>query len=84
MQTDMLAAAAARSDASISDCSTLEQAREAAQEGVARVPWQVIGAKGEEELATDALTVRCLQRDDGTLPETDSDAGALAYVARAY
>jgi prolyl-tRNA synthetase len=84
IQTDMLAAATQRRDAFISDCGTLEQAREAAREGVARVPWQVIGAKGEEELATEALTVRCLQRDDGSVPETDSDAGAFAYVARAY
>jgi prolyl-tRNA synthetase len=80
----MLAAAAARRDAFISDCSTLEQAREAGQEGIARVPWQVIGGKGEEDLATSALTVRCLQRDDGSQPETDYDAGAFAYVARSY
>jgi prolyl-tRNA synthetase len=28
--------------------------------------------------------VRCLQRSDGSLPETDDDAGALAHIARAY
>jgi hypothetical protein len=37
-----------------------------------------------EDLATSGLTVRCLQLSDGSLPETDHDAGALAYVARAY
>ncbi|HEV7418513.1 MAG TPA: hypothetical protein VGO30_01540 [Mycobacterium sp.] len=37
-----------------------------------------------EDLATSGLTVRCLQLSDGSLPETDHDAGALAYIARAY
>ena len=60
------------------------QAREVAQTGVARVPWEVVGATGEEDLAAGGLTVRCLQRSDGSLPESDDDAGALAYVARAY
>jgi prolyl-tRNA synthetase len=55
-----------------------------AQTGVARVPWAVLGVSGEETLASGGVTVRCLQREDGTLPDTDDDAGALAYVARAY
>jgi prolyl-tRNA synthetase len=80
----MLEAATARRDAFISDCTTLEQARDVAQTGVARVPWEVVGISGEQDLATSGLTVRCLQLSDGSLPETDHDAGALAYVARAY
>ena len=84
IQANMYEAAAARRAATISDCTTLEQAREAAQTGVARVPWDVVGTTGEQDLATSGLTVRCLQLDDGSLPETDDDAGALAYVARAY
>jgi prolyl-tRNA synthetase len=66
------------------DCTTLDAAHEVAQTGVARVPWAVLGVSGEETLASGGVTVRCLQRDDGTLPDTDDDAGALAYVARAY
>jgi prolyl-tRNA synthetase len=84
IQRDMLDTATARRDAFTSDCTTLDQARETAQTGVARVPWELVGASGEEDLAASGLTVRCLQRDDGTLPESDDDAGALAYVARAY
>jgi prolyl-tRNA synthetase len=84
IQRDMFEAATARRDAFISDCTTLDEAREAAQKGVARLPWEVIGESGEQDLATSGLTVRCLQRSDGSLPETDRDAGALAYVARAY
>ena len=44
----------------------------------------LVGTAGEQDLATSGLTVRCLQLGDGSLPETDDDAGALAYVARAY
>ena len=84
IQTDMLAAATARRDAFISDCTTLDAARDVAQTGVARVPWELVGAAGEADLATGGLTVRCLQRGDGSLPESDADAGALAYIARAY
>ena len=47
IQGDMLAAATARRDAFISDCATLDQAREVAQTGVARVPWASVGVAGE-------------------------------------
>ena len=84
IQAEMLEAAKARRDTLIADCATLDQAREAAQAGVARLPWELVGTSGEEDLATGGLTVRCLQLSDGSLPETDDDAGALAYIARAY
>lgn len=80
----MLDAATARRDAHIADCATLDEAGEAAQTGVARVPWDVVGVAGEEKLAAAGVTVRCLQRGDGTLPDGNTDEGALAYVARAY
>ena len=84
IQTDMFEAATARRNTFISDCTTLDQAREAAQAGVARLPWALVGASGEQDLATGGITVRCLQRGDGSLPNTDDDAGAVAYLARAY
>ena len=84
IQTDMLEAATVRRDAFIDDCATLAQARDVAQTGVARVPWEVVGPSGEEDLAASGLTVRCLQHNDGALPDTDDDAGAVAFVARAY
>jgi len=84
IQDDMFAAATARRDAAITDCATLEQAREVAQTGVARLPWELVGTTGEQDLATSGLTVRCLQLGDGSLPDTDHDPGVLAYVARAY
>lgn len=84
IQDDLLAAATARRDAVISECATLDEAREVARTGVAQVPWATIGDGGEADLAASGLTVRCLQRSDGSLPETDDDPGALAYIARAY
>jgi prolyl-tRNA synthetase len=84
IQVDMFEAATARRDAMITDCTTLEQAREVAQTGIARLPWELVGAVGEQDLATSGLTVRCLQLDDGSLPDTDHDPGVLAYIARAY
>ena len=55
IQTDMLEAATVRRDAFIADCSTLDQARDVAQTGVARVPWEALGPSGEEELAASGL-----------------------------
>lgn len=84
IQDDMLAAATARRDAVISECATLDEAREVAQSGVAILAWAAVGDAGEADLAASGLTVRCLQSGDGSLPETDHDSGALAYIARAY
>jgi prolyl-tRNA synthetase len=84
IQVDMLAAATARRDVVIFDCTTLDQVREAAQTGVARVAWACVGVSGEEALAAQSFTVRCLQRADETLPDADDDTDAVAYVARAY
>ena len=84
IQSDMLEAATVRRDAFIADCSTLDQARDVAQTGVARVPWEVVGPSGEQNFAASGLTVRCLQLNDGALPDTDDDTGAVAFVARAY
>lgn len=84
IQHGLLAAATARRDDFTADCTSLDEAREAAQTGVARIPWALVGPEGEAELATGGVTVRCLQRPDGGLVESDDEPDALAYVARAY
>jgi len=43
-----------------------------------------VGAEGEAELAQSGVTVRCLVRADGSLPDDDQEPELLAYVARAY
>jgi prolyl-tRNA synthetase len=76
--------ARARRDARTAEVATIEEAREAAQTGFARIPWATLGEAGEAELAKDALSVRCLQRPDGTVPEREDEPDVVAVVARAY
>ena len=84
MQTDMLDAATARRDAFISDCTTSTGAR-CRHRRVSRACRGRRSVSPENSASPpDGLTVRCLQRDDGALPDTDDDAGTIAYVARAY
>ena len=52
--------------------------------GFARLPWAAVGGAGEAELAQSGITVRCLQRADGTLPRADDEADLVALVARSY
>jgi prolyl-tRNA synthetase len=66
------------------DVATVDEAREAAQTGFARIPWSTLGEEGEAVLAADAVTVRCLQLPDGSVPEAEDDPAVVAVVARAY
>jgi prolyl-tRNA synthetase len=66
------------------DVKTLGDAIEAAQTGWARVPWSAIGAEGEAEANGKAVTVRCLFRADGTMPDSDDEPNLLAILARSY
>jgi prolyl-tRNA synthetase len=84
MQGDLLAAAAARRDERIAEVDGFDGAIEAAKEGFGRVPWEVVRGDGEDRLAVEGVTVRCLQRADGSLPDSDDEADLVAIVGRAY
>ena len=84
VQAELLAAATTRRDERTIECSTLEEIVEASQTGFARVPWSVVGDEGEKRLAESAVSVRCLQRTDGSVPESDDEPDLIAYCARAY
>ena len=84
IQAGLLAAATARRDERTTEVSTIAEALEAATTGFVRLPYSVLGEEGEDELAQAALTVRCLQRPDGSLPASDDEAELVAYVARSY
>jgi prolyl-tRNA synthetase len=71
-------------DARIVDVKTADDAVEAAATGWARLPWSELGTEGEARLAERSVTVRCLVRADGSLPETGDEPDVLAYCARAY
>ena len=74
----------AQREARTVDVATIDEAREAAATGFARIPWDTLGPEGELELAGGGVSVRCLQRADGSLPEHDGESGLTAYVARSY
>ena len=64
--------------------ASLEGAVDAAADGFAVLGWDSVGTEGEAQLAADGVSVRCLQRADGTLAESDDEPGLIAVVARAY
>ncbi len=84
VQAALYAAAADRQKERTAQVSTLADAASAAAEGFAVLPWDLIGPAGEEKLAAEGYTVRCLQAPDGSLPADENEAGLLAWVARAY
>ncbi len=61
----------------------MDEAREAAQTGFARVAWDTL-RPAEDDLAKDALTVRCLQRADSGVPLSSDEPGLTAVVGKAY
>jgi len=76
--------ALAQRDSRIEDVTTLDEARAAAENGWARLPWDAVGTDGEAALASGGVTVRCLTREDGSVPVSENEADLVAYVARAY
>jgi prolyl-tRNA synthetase len=62
----------------------VDEAIEAAQSGFARVPWSAVGIDGETKANQSAITVRCLVREDGSVPDSDDEAGMIAILARSY
>ncbi|MFI5054274.1 MAG: proline--tRNA ligase, partial [Acidimicrobiia bacterium] len=83
-QTALLAEALTLREARTADVDSLEAARDAAADGWARLRWDLVREDGEMELAQSGVTVRCLTRADGSLPETASESDLVATVARAY
>jgi prolyl-tRNA synthetase len=84
VQAALYAAALKLQAARTARVATVADAAGAASEGFAVLPWDVVGLDGEEKLASEGCTVRCLQAADGSLPGDENDAGLLALVARAY
>jgi prolyl-tRNA synthetase len=67
------------------DVGTVDEAIDAAQTGFARVPWGLVGeGEGESRLAEKSVSVRCLQRADGSVPTHRDEPDLVAVVGRAY
>ncbi len=84
IQQNLLDEAVGRQRKRTVEVASVDEAAEAAASGFARIRWDVLGAEGERRLGSDAFTVRCLQREDGSLPDEDDDGPLWATVARAY
>jgi prolyl-tRNA synthetase len=76
--------ALARREANTTDITGLAEAEAAVEGGWARIPWSAVGTEGEATLAQGGITVRCLARADGSLPDRDDEPDLVAYLARAY
>jgi len=62
----------------------VDDAATAGAQAWAKLPWAVLGEAGEATLAESGVTVRCLQRPDGTVPDNETEDDLVAYVARSY
>ena len=83
-QRETLAEATKARDARITPVRSMAEVPEAVSEGWATLDWNLLGPSGELELASAGITVRCLQRADGSMPESDTEPGLTAILARAY
>ncbi len=83
-QTALYTEALARQTDRTVEAQTVAEAAAAAAEGFAVVPWDAVGLAGEEALAAEGCSVRCLQAPDGSLPAGDEDTGLVAVVGKAY
>jgi prolyl-tRNA synthetase len=71
-------------EARTSDVTTVDEAIEAAGTGWARLPWSAVGVDGETKANAASVTVRCLVRADGSVPDSEDEPELIAYLARAY
>jgi prolyl-tRNA synthetase len=83
-QAELLAQAVALRDARTRPAESIDEARELAGEGFARLPWRAVGEEGEAQLAQAGVSVRCLLREDGEPVDDPGADGVDALVARAY
>jgi prolyl-tRNA synthetase len=84
-QDELLAQATERREQRTADCTTFDEVVEAAKAGWARIGWDALGRdEGEARLAEHTVTVRCLNRPDGSLPAEEDEPDLVAICARAY
>jgi prolyl-tRNA synthetase len=84
MQESLFSAAEARLKANTFDVSSIDEAIVAAQKGFARLDWSLIDDAAEARMKGEAITVRCLQRRDGSIPLNDQEDDLIAIVAKSY
>ncbi|HEX3731545.1 MAG TPA: proline--tRNA ligase [Mycobacteriales bacterium] len=66
------------------EVDSLTEIAEAAAGGWVRAPWDSVRGAGEVGLAGQGVTVRCLTREDGGVPDSEDEQDLVAFLARAY
>jgi prolyl-tRNA synthetase len=84
IQSDLLTRALAHRDEHTHDVSTIAEAIDATKDGFARLSWDAVVGEGEGVLNAQSVSVRCLQRPDGSMPSSDTERGLFCLVAKAY
>lgn len=85
MHAEMIEEARQRLTERTLDATSVPEALDAAKSGFARIPWEKLGEEGEDALNREAVSVRCLQTREGTVPSSgDSDSELIAIVGRSY
>jgi prolyl-tRNA synthetase len=84
IQAAMLGEATDFREAATTAVDSVAEALEVGKQGVGRIEWAKLGPEGERTLLNDGVSVRCIQRPDGTVPDSDDEPDLQAIVARAY
>jgi prolyl-tRNA synthetase len=84
IQRELFQSALDRRDANTCDVASVPEAINVAQTGFARLSWDLIGPSEEAELNNQGLTIRCLQRMDGSIPASELENDLLCIIAKAY
>jgi prolyl-tRNA synthetase len=84
VQRDLFEHALSYRNAHTYDVRSVGEALEATQDGFARLDWELVAGAGERLLNAQAVSVRCLQRRDGSMPVDDGDSDLVCLVARSY
>jgi prolyl-tRNA synthetase len=85
MHTAMIEAARQRLTERTVEAASVAEALDAAKTGFARIPWDQLGEEGEDVLNREAISVRCLQTREGTVPgSADLNSDLMAIVGRSY
>ena len=85
MHTEMIEAARQRLTDRTVEAASVAEAIDAAKTGFARIPLEQLGEEGEDALNREAVSVRCLQTREGTVPGSeDLDSELMAIVGRSY
>ncbi|RNE67381.1 proline--tRNA ligase [Cryobacterium tepidiphilum] len=85
IHTEMIEAARQRLMDRTVEAASVTEALDAAKAGFARIPWEQLGEEGEDALNREAVSVRCLQTRQGTVPGNgDLASDLMAIVGRSY